>query len=152
MTENTKISNEIIIRQYKMDDYDGLIALWVASGLPFKPCGRDRREEIEKQIQFPNVNYMVAEIEGKIAGSVFATHDGRKGWINRIAVHPDYRNKGLAITLTKKAEDWLSGLGIDVLCCLIEDWNDKSMNLAQKLGYKKLPEIIYFAKKKFPGA
>lgn len=152
MTDDIKQSDEMIIRQFNMEDYDELIALWTAAGLPHKPCGRDKREEIEKQMQFPNTNYMVLEIDGKMAGSVFATHDGRKGWINRIAVHPDYRNRGLAMILTKKAEDWLTGIGIDVLCCLIEDWNDKSMNLAQKLGYRKLPEIIYFAKKKFPGA
>ena len=40
---------------------------------------------------------------------------------------------------------------MDILACLIEDGNAVSMAVFEKLGYKKHPEIIYFAKRKYPG-
>jgi len=37
-------------------------------------------------------------------GNVIASHDGRKDWLNRIAVDPDYRRQSLAQKLTRAGE------------------------------------------------
>ncbi|MBE0712033.1 MAG: GNAT family N-acetyltransferase, partial [Candidatus Aminicenantes bacterium] len=79
------------------------------------------------------------------------THDGRKGWINRLAVDAALRKRGIGAFLVREAEGWLESRGMDILACLIEDDNAVSMAVFEKLGYKKHPEIIYFAKRKYPG-
>lgn len=143
----------IRFRPYRDDDYDRIMELWAAGGLPLKPQGRDSRENIGRQIALPMVLFLVAEEGegGRVVGTVLATHDGRKGWINRVAVDAGSRRKGLGARLVREAERWLEAQGMDILACLIEDDNAVSMTVFEKLGYKKHPEIIYFAKRRFPG-
>jgi ribosomal protein S18 acetylase RimI-like enzyme len=145
--------SDIGIRPYRDEDYDRVMELWAEGGLPLKPQGRDSLENIGRQIVLPNVLFLVAEAAegGRVVGTVLATHDGRKGWVNRLAVDAGLRRKGLGARLVREAERWLEAQGMDILACLIEDDNAVSMTVFERLGYKKHPEIIYFAKRKFPG-
>ncbi|RLF64303.1 MAG: hypothetical protein DRN31_00595 [Thermoplasmata archaeon] len=147
MKKSEKI-HDLAIRDFTMDDYDALISLWEDAGLPYKPEGRDRRDNIEMQVGQECSIYLVAELHGKIVGSVLATHDGRKGWINRVAVAPSYRKMGIATKLIEEAEKRISRLGIDIVASLIEDWNKSSMEFFENLGYTKHADIIYFTKRK----
>ena len=139
------------IRKYGTGDYDRVMGLWTEGGLPLKPRGRDSRENIDRQTGLPNVLFLVAEEGGRVVGTVLATHDGRKGWINRLAVDAGLRKRGIGAVLVLEAERWLAAQGMDILACLIEDGNAVSMAVFERLGYKKHPEIIYFAKRKHPG-
>jgi len=145
--------DEVRIREFRIEDYDRVMELWAAGGLPLKPQGRDSREQIARQIEMTNVFFLVAEEGegGRVIGTVLATHDGRKGWINRLAVDAALRKRGIGAFLIREAEAWLESRGMDILACLIEDDNAVSMAVFEKLGYKKHPEIIYFAKRKYPG-
>lgn len=141
----------LMIRGFRIEDYDRVMELWAEGGLPLKPQGRDSRENIARQIKMPNVLFLVAEEGSRVIGTVMATHDGRKGWINRLAVDTALRKQGIGARLVREAERRLEALGMDILACLIEDDNAVSMAVFEKLGYKKHPEIIYFAKRKYPG-
>jgi ribosomal protein S18 acetylase RimI-like enzyme len=140
------------IREYRTGDYESVLALWAGAGLPFKPEGRDRRKIVDSQVRQPNVIFLVAESEGRLVGTVLATHDGRKGWINRLAVDPAYRGRGIGSRLVRETETRLEALGMDVLACLIEEGNDASVRTFETLGYERHPEIHYFVKKRYPGA
>ena len=152
MSEKSQTDN-FRVREFRIGDYARVMELWAEGGLPLKPKGRDSRENIARQIKMPNVLFLVAEKGkgGRIIGTVLATHDGRKGWINRLAVDATLRKRGIGARLVREAERRLEALGMDILACLIEDDNDVSMAVFEKLGYKKHPEIIYFAKRKYPG-
>ncbi len=144
---------EVTIRDFRLEDYEDVMALWRAVKLPLKPLGRDRRERVAQQLGQPTVIFLVAETrEGRLAGTVLATHDGRKGWVNRLAVVPDLQRRGIGRLLVREAETRLEGLGFDIIAALIEDDNLVSMAAFERLGYVKHPEIIYFAKRKHPGA
>jgi N-acetylglutamate synthase len=141
------------VEAFRIEDYDRVMELWTAGGLPLKPRGRDSRENIARQITLSNVRFLVARDGegGPIVGTVLATHDGRKGWINRVAVDAALRRRGIGTRLVRAAEDWLAAEGMDILACLIEEGNAVSMGVFASLGYIKHPEIIYFAKRKHPG-
>jgi N-acetylglutamate synthase len=139
---------DLEIRDFKMDDYYSVIKLWETAGLPFKPEGRDSKEKIEAELRKGIAIFLIAEIDNKIAGSVIGTHDGRKGWINRVAVKPEYQKNGVAKKLVTEVERKLNELGIDIIACLIENWNDRSMKVFQKLGYIKHEDVVYFSKRK----
>ena len=152
MSKNDR-SDRLEIREFRIEDYDRVMALWTEGGLPLKPQGRDSRENVVRQIGLPNVRFFVAEEGegGRVIGTVLATHDGRKGWVNRLAVDPAARRKGIGSRLVRAAESWLESQGMDILACLIEEDNAVSTAVFETLGYKKHPEIIYFAKRKYPG-
>lgn len=140
----------VVIRNFTMPDYDRVMEIWTDARLPLKPQGRDGRANIEKQLRRPNVLFLVAESEGRVVGTVLATHDGRKGWINRLAVDTPWRNQGIGRRLVLEAEKRLAAAGMEIFACLIEDGNTVSMEVFERLGYHKHPEILYFAKRKYP--
>ena len=139
---------DFTIRDFRIEDYSSLIALWKSAGLPFKPNGRDSMEKIKEEVRKGISVFLVAEKDKKIIGSVIGTHDGRKGWINRVAVDPGYQRNSVAKSLVAEVEKKLDKIGINIFACLIEDWNDRSMQVFEKLGYKKHKDIIYFSKRK----
>ena len=138
----------INIRRLTINDYDALCALWQEAGLPYRPNGRDRRENIASQIEGECSIYLGAEEGGQLVGAVLGTHDGRKGWINRLAVSPDHRHQGVAATLVRAVEETCIELGIEIFACQIEDWNEASMVVFEHLGYTRHEDIIYFTKRK----
>lgn len=142
--------SNLVIREFQMKDYDALIALWEDAKLPSRPLGRDGRDDIERQLKEPTAIYLVAEMDGELVGAVLGTHDGRKGWINRLAVSPAHQKQGIARRLVEELEKRIYGLGIWIIACLIEDWNEESSQVFESLGYKAHPDIKYLSKRKDP--
>lgn len=138
------------IREFSIKDYQPVLKLWQQVKLPVKPRGRDRYRHIKHEISLPNNIFLVAEAETGIIGSVIGTHDGRKGWINRLAVHPDFQHRGIATALVRAVEQKLGELGIDIIACLVEDHNRSSMQFFEKIGYQKHRDISYFSRRKHP--
>ena len=135
------------LRDFRIEDYDQVVSLWRTCGLPFRPGGRDSRERIAREIEKPMALFLVVECEGDIVGTLFGTTDGRKGWINRLAVRPDHQRRGLAKRLIKEMEARFEELGLEVFSCLIEDHSDSSMRLFEEIGYKEDPSVRYFSKR-----
>jgi len=135
------------IRRLRVDDYPELVHLWLKAGLPFKPKGRDSPEAIARQMEI-NPDFFIGAFEnGKLVGAVIASSDVRKGWINRLAVDPDYRRRGVAKTLIAEAEKALRKKGLRIFCALIEESNVASRELFKKCGYVEHRDIIYFSKR-----
>jgi len=145
-----QISNNIIIRDFEISDYEILIELWTKAGLPYKSKGRDTKENIRKELLRGCASILIAELNNIAIATVFATHDGRKGWINRLAVIPEFRKKGIGKILVEKAESILIEKGIGIIACLIENYNKTSLATFQKLGYTEFKGIHYLTKRIYP--
>ena len=141
---------EINIRHYQPGDYDRLVSIWEAAGLPYKDKGRDSRESIEAEIRLDCNRFLFAEYHGDYIGAILVTHDGRKGWINRVAVLPQYRRKGIAALLVDHAEKWLDAQGIGIYACQIEGYNKDSFEVFKKLSYIPFEGMHYLTKRKDP--
>lgn len=144
------MENSIKIRNFVIGDFNDVVNLWKVSGLPYKPKGRDRKEKIEIELEKDCSIFLVAESFKQVVGVVFGTHDGRKGWINRLAVHPDFRTKGIARTLVGEVEKRLLGIGIEIMTSLIERENVESRFVFKKFGFKEWDDIVYFSKRMNP--
>jgi ribosomal protein S18 acetylase RimI-like enzyme len=135
------------------DDYDRVRAVWEAAGLHIRPSGRDSAAGFAAQIasgcQF--VHGLEDAPDGaapRLAAVVLATTDSRRGWINRLAVHPDYRRRGLGLRLIRACERLLRDeLGMHVLSAHIESDNAASLALFEAAGYHRHEEVIYFSKR-----
>ena len=140
----------MIITSYKNGDYDALIDIWEKAELPYKPKGRDSRQSIEKEIVNGHCKFLFALDHDKYIGSALITHDGRKGWINRVGVLPEYRKQGIARKLVEAGEQWLNEQGIGIFACQIEGYNDDSFEAFQKMGYIPFEGIRYLTKRIHP--
>ena len=91
--------------------------------------------------------HRAAPADDTLVAVAVLTHDGRKGWINRLAVDPIYRRQGLARRLVAEAERWFAqDLGLEVWAALIERHNDASLSLFDELGYGQ-PDVAYVSKR-----
>jgi len=135
------------IRKLTIDQYEELVNLWRRAGLPFKPKGRDSKEAIARQMNANPEFFLGAFKNGRLVGAVVVSSDGRKGWINRLAVDPDFRRRGVASTLVAEAERVLREHGVRIFCALIEAENEASRRLFKKCGYVEHRDIIYFSKR-----
>jgi len=135
------------IQRLTRSDYDGIIELWSRTGLPFKPKGRDSKKAMAAQIQ-TNPDFFLGAFEnGHLVGVVVLSCDVRKGWINRLAVDPDCRCRGVARTLIAESEKTLRKCGVKIFCALIGDHNKASRELFKECGYVEHRDIIYFSKR-----
>jgi ribosomal protein S18 acetylase RimI-like enzyme len=124
------------------------MALWHRSGITsLKPHGRDNRETFARQLQGSTQTVIGLEVEGELVGVVVATHDGRKGWINRLAVDPAHRRRGWGVRLMAAAEQKLRSQGIRVIAALVEESNEASLTLFQQQGYSLAEDILYLSKR-----
>ena len=137
------------IRSLGVDDYDSVMDLWRRAGLSsLRPNGRDSRDAFARQFSDSSWQAVLGlENGGRLVGAVVATHDGRKGWINRLAVDPVERRKGFAKALIAAAEDALHVEGIAVTAVLIERDNISSLALFQGLGYQLHDDDYYLSKR-----
>ncbi len=140
------------IRRLTIDDFDDIMRVWSDSGLPIRPDGRERRETFAKEIALPQVAVFGLLEDGRMLAVGIANWDGRRGWINRVAVDPDHRGRGLAGKIIRECEAFLKDCGALAIAALIEDINYPSITAFQKEGFQCLREILYFSKYAFPGA
>ena len=136
------------LRRLTIDDYDALINLWGDAGLPYRPLGRDTSEKIAREMARPDTAFFGIFEDGKMIATGLATFDGRKGWINRVAVHPDCRSRGLGSEIIVACEQFLDEIGAEIIGILIEDYNTPSMDLFGKHDYVFGEGIHYFSKRK----
>jgi ribosomal protein S18 acetylase RimI-like enzyme len=137
----------LVIRVLDDDELHLLHGLWEAAGLEFRPSVRDALENLAAQWEDNPDGFIGAFSGDRLVGSVLATDDGRRGWINRVAVHPDYRRTGLGADLVRAAENELRNRGMRIIAALIEDSNAASRALFKKLEYQEMPEVLYYSKR-----
>ena len=66
---------------------------------------------IDKKMQNKDGLFFVAQKDQKVIGTVMAGYDGHRGWVYSIAVHPDYRKKGIGSKLLSYTQNKLENLG-----------------------------------------
>jgi N-acetylglutamate synthase len=140
--------NEILIRDMTIDDYDAVVGLWIQAGLPYRPLGRDRREKMQVEMERGTAVFLVAESGGEVVGVVLGTHDGRRGWINRLAVSPADQRQGIARRLVREVEARTEAVGIEIVSALIESENETSLAFFQAIDYIHAPDIEYVSRRR----
>ena len=143
---------QITLHDLGTDDYDEILALWARAGLPVRPAGRDAPDTFARQMADPRQRVVGLRADAKLVAVVVLTHDGRKGWINRLAVDPAFRRRGLAGRLVAEAERWfIEDQGLEIWAALIEGGNRDSQSLFAALDYHR-HDVVYVSKRTRPEA
>ena len=140
------MSEGAIVQALGPQDIPAVHRLWTEADLPFHPEGRDSAERMEEELTTGSAFLLGAYVGGALVGVVLGTDDGRKGWINRLAVAPSFRRAGIGARLIAACEEAFERRGRGIVACLIEDWNGPSLALFQREGYVLRKDIHYLRK------
>jgi len=78
---------------------------------------------------------LVAELEGRLVGTLIATWDGWRGNMYRLAVLPDHRRRGVATRLVQAGHERLRALGARRITALLGDSDTQAASFWLALGY-----------------
>jgi predicted N-acetyltransferase YhbS len=135
------------IRKLTINNYEEIIKLWTRASLSYKQKGRDSKHAMAAEMKANPEFFFGAFENNHLVGTVIISCDMRKGWLNRLAVDPDYRHCGIARALIAESEKILRKHGVRIFCALIEDYNTASKKLFIGCGYVEHRDIIYFSKR-----
>ncbi len=131
---------EPVLRPYAPGDFAAVTALWHAAGL--HPSAADTPGNLaRKQLRDPEL-FLLAELGGRVVGTVMASYDGRRGWINKLAVDPTLRGQEIGGRLLAEAERRLVALGCPKVNLLIEPDNEGVVRYYERHGYATDPLIF----------
>lgn len=116
MTEQKAVG--LSIRACRLEDRGAVLELWRQADAT--PGVTDTADDLRRAITDSPAHVLVAEVGGRIVGSIIGTFDGWRGNIYRLAVHPDHRRQGIARVLVAEVEKRLTGQGARRITALVE--------------------------------
>jgi ribosomal protein S18 acetylase RimI-like enzyme len=133
------------ISPFTIDVYDQVIDLWQqAEGVGLSSA--DSRESIQAYLERnPGMSFF-AEQDGMLVGAVLSGHDGRRGYIHHLAVHPDYRRQGLGRQLVDRCLVALQEVGIQKCHLFIFNTNLEGIGFWESIGWTKRADIGVMSK------
>lgn len=122
------------ITEMTLDMYDELMALWQGTGGLWH--SDDENYENLKRFLLRNPDSsLVALHKGHIIGAIKCSHDGRRGYLDHLAVEKDYRDKGIGRELVERCVQNLNKEGITKIRAFVLDSNSVALSFWKNLGF-----------------
>ncbi|MHB9022878.1 MAG: GNAT family N-acetyltransferase [Armatimonadota bacterium] len=104
---------DYMIRPMTIDDYDDALALWQRTeGMWLDTDDVDSREAIAYFLRRNAGLSFIARCDGTLIGAVLCGHDGRRGYLNHLAVDQHHRRRGIGSALAQRSLAGLHAAGI----------------------------------------
>ena len=124
---------KFIIREYQPKDEQQVIDLWFACKLVVP--WNNPELDIKRKLQVNPELFLVGEIENQIIASVMGGYEGHRGWINYLAVLPEYQKKGYAKEIMSAIEQKLKNIGCPKINLQIRSNNEAVIKFYESIGY-----------------
>jgi ribosomal protein S18 acetylase RimI-like enzyme len=137
---------DIDITQFDISTYNEVFYLWrQCDGVGLSDA--DSRESIKKYLERNPGMSFVALSSGKVVGVILAGHDGRRGYIHHLAVHPDFRRQGLASRLVNRCIEALQNSGIKKCHLFIFNRNHDGLSFWESIGWERRLDLSIVSKR-----
>ena len=136
----TPTDDGIIVRSFRIKDYDAVIALWRRTegvGLNESDTRRANTAYLRRN---PKLSF-VAEKDGRIIGAVLCGHDGRRGYLHHLAVSKRHRCRGIGRRLVNACLAKLRQAGIPKCNIFIFASNAEGMKFWTRTGWSLRTEL-----------
>ncbi|CAH8204391.1 GNAT family N-acetyltransferase [Vibrio aestuarianus] len=132
------------IREMDIADYDDVIKLWgQTEGMSLRDA--DSKESINNYlIRNPNLSF-VAVSANEIVGAVLVGTDGRRGYLQHLAVSSNFRGKNLGRELVSQAISALANIGVPKTHLFVYNENVNAQQFYEKLGWFPRDEVRMYS-------
>jgi N-acetylglutamate synthase len=135
------------IRTFEVDDYAAVRALWqrcADEGIVLRDV--DDRAHIARYLaRNPGLSF-VAELRGAIVGAVLCGTDGRRGYLQHLAVEPACRRSAIGRALAECAFGALRREGIDKCHLMVLPENARARAFWSALGWTERGDVLLMSR------
>jgi len=124
-------------------DYAAALDLWQNAGAGVRLGPSDAPQEIEKKLQRDPDLFLVAELDGRLVGTVIGGFDGRRGLVYHLAVTPSERGQGIGSLLMNELEERLRRKGCIRCYLLVTLDNTGAMEYYEARGWNRMQLATY---------
>ncbi|MBT3363009.1 MAG: GNAT family acetyltransferase [Chloroflexi bacterium] len=121
------------IKKYESGYEQDLVDLWVQCGLVVPQ--NSAQGDIGSKMDFQPDLLFTGFLEGTLVASVMAGYEGHRGWVNYLAVSPQYQRKGFGRAMMQHAEAELTKLGCPKINLQVRGGNDSVIKFYDRIGY-----------------
>jgi ribosomal protein S18 acetylase RimI-like enzyme len=134
----------LAIRCFDVSDTDAVVALWQEAFPEYRDVTRPQRNprlSIANKMATQPELFFVAEVDGRVVGTVMAGYDGHRGWMYSLAVESAQRRLGIGKRLVAHAEAALTALGCPKVNLQVLSAKEEIRAFYEALGYRADPVI-----------
>jgi ribosomal protein S18 acetylase RimI-like enzyme len=136
---------KVSIETMTIDHYDEVIALWEEAG-NVGLSSADERESIRLYLaRNPEMSF-VAKENDHIVGASLCGHDGRRGYLNHLAVKESHRKRGIGKKLVERCMESLRNDGIQKCHLFVFQTNKNGKAFWGKIGWSLRSDIQVVSK------
>jgi ribosomal protein S18 acetylase RimI-like enzyme len=121
-----------------------VLALWRAAGMV--PTVSDDAASLRCLLDSSADGLLVAEVGGRLVGTLIAAWDGWRGNLDRLAVLPAFRRRGIARELVREGERRLADKGASRISALVFAEHEPAVGLWLVVGYHRDVRVGRFFK------
>ncbi len=140
-------SDEMKIRKYQTEDQKMIIDLWERCGLVF--AQNNPHKDIARKLKVNPEWFLVGELNGRIIATCMAGYEGHRGWINYLAVSPEYQRQGFARQIMNAAEALLRAAGCPKINLQVRSSNAAVIEFYKAIGFS-LDDVVSMGKRLKP--
>ena len=133
------MTTNITIRPFEPHDEPAIIDLWQTVFLNDPPWNKPA-DVIAQKLNVQRELFLVGVVSDQshseqLVGTVLAGYDGVRGWIHKLAVNPEYQQRGFASDLMQAAELRLIQMGCPKINLQIRASNAAVLKFYESAGY-----------------
>ena len=139
--------DKLLIRSYRREDERDVIDLWIKCNLVVST--NNPQKDIERKLRVNPELFLVGHINDTLVATCMAGYEGHRGWINYLAVAPEYRRQGFATLIMNAAEKFLISAGCPKINLQVRTSNTAVIQFYKSIGFST-DDVVSLGKRLAP--
>ncbi|MGN7456634.1 GNAT family N-acetyltransferase [Paenibacillus pasadenensis] len=122
------------VRSFQLADYHGATSL--LQSVLCEECYEETKEALTRQLSWDSDLVLVASDGDQVAGIIIGTIDNNRGYYYRVAVHKDFRGRGIAKGLISRLRARFEQRNVSKILVTADKHNEPVLTLYSSLGFE----------------